>query len=445
MTVQTSTRIPQSRAIVTELPGPRSRALAGRRSEAVAAGASSAHGSFIAEADRGILVDVDGNRFIDLASGIAVTGVGASNPAVAEAVARQAALFTHSCATVSPYELYVQVCESLNALTPGTHAKRSLLVTTGAEAVENAVKIARHATGRPAIVVLDHAYHGRTNLTMAMTAKNRPYKDGFGPFAPEIYRVPGSYPFRDGLSGPDAAARTIDHIHRLVGESRTAAVVVEPVQGEGGFIVPADGYLETLAEWLHGEGILLVADEIQAGFCRTGRWFASEHWGIVPDLVTTAKGLAGGLPLAAVTGRAEIMDAVHAGGLGGTYAGNPIACAAAIATIDEMRSLELAAAADRLGSRMRSALDSAARRSPSIGEVRGLGAMQAVELVEAGTSAPGLADAVAREAYRRGLIVLVCGSYGNVIRLLPPLVIGEKLLDEALAELTGIIVELGGR
>lgn len=440
MTIVTD-RIPQRRSIVTELPGPRSRALAERRAAAVSAAVTSSNPSFVADLDGGIMVDVDGNRLIDLASGIAVTAVGASNPEVASAVAAQAARFTHTAFTVSPYEGYIAVAELLAELTPGDHEKRSALFNSGAEAVENAVKIARHATGRQAVVVLDHAYHGRTNLTMAMTAKDMPYKHAFGPFAPEVYRVPGSYPFRDGRSGADAAAVTIDHIHRLVGESSVAAIVVEPQLGEGGFIVPAAGYLETVRTWAADAGILFIADEIQTGFCRTGAWFASEHFGIVPDLITTAKGIAGGMPLSAVTGRAELMDAVHAGGLGGTYAGNPVACAAAVATVAEMRRLTLWEAAARLGVMATDAFAAAQRSVPAIGDVRGLGAMFAVEFVKPGSLEPdaALAARVAAAAYQRGIVVLVCGSYGNVVRLLPPLVIGETLFAEALTDLVDIV------
>src|SRR5215471_1157352 len=315
-----------------------SQELAKRRSQAVSKGVNSMMSSYVDHAGGGTLTDVDGREWIDFGSGIAVTSVGNAAPKVVEAVRAQVERFTHTCFMITPYESYVAVCEQLNALTPGDHDKRSALFNSGAEAVENAVKIARHATGRPAVVVFDHAYHGRTNLTMALTAKNMPYKDRFGPFAPEIYRVPMSYPFRDppGFSGLDAAARAAEVIDKQVGVANLACVLIEPIQGEGGFVVPAPGFLPALAEWCAGQGVLLVADEVQSGFCRTGAWFACEHEGVVPDLVATAKGIAGGMPLAGVTGRAEIMGHVHAGGLGGTYGGNPVACAAALATTETM-------------------------------------------------------------------------------------------------------------
>ena len=433
--------VDQARKVVTELPGPRSLELEARRAEAVAPGVSSVMPVYVDRAEGAILVDVDGNALIDLGSGIAVVSVGHAAPAVVEAVGRQAARFTHTCFMVNPYEGYVAVCEALNALTPGDDPKRSALFNSGAEAVENAVKIARHATGRQAVVVFDHAYHGRTNLTMALTAKNMPYRDGFGPFAPEVYRVPMSYPFRDpaGLTGVAAAARAIEQIERQVGTANTACVLIEPIQGEGGFIVPAPGFLPEVERWCRQHGVLLVADEIQTGFCRTGDWFASQAEGVVPDLMTTAKALAGGLPLAAVTGRADLMDAVHVGGLGGTYGGNPVACAAALAAIDTLRQLDGNAAARRIGERVLGALRSAQDRHPAIGDVRGRGAMVAVELVRPGTLEPDptAARQIAGRCHRAGVIVLTCGSFGNVIRLLPPLAIGDDLLDDGL----GVLVE----
>jgi 4-aminobutyrate aminotransferase/(S)-3-amino-2-methylpropionate transaminase len=330
----------------------------------------------------------------------------------------------------------VAVCEQLAALTPGEFEKRAALFNSGAEAVENAVKIARHATGRQAIVVFDHAYHGRTNLTMALTAKNMPYKHGFGPFASEIYRVPMSYPFRDpaGTTGAEAAARAIAEIENQVGAANVAAVLIEPIQGEGGFVVPAPGFLPALAEWCRRTGAVFIADEVQTGFCRTGDWFACEDEGVVPDLVTLAKGMAGGLPLAAVTGRAELMDAVHPGGLGGTYGGNPLACAAALGAIETMRELDLAAAARRIGDTMLPRLRALHERTPAIGDVRGRGAMIALEIVRPGTTEPdpALTAQVARLCHAEGVVVLTAGSFGNVLRFLPPLVIGQDLLTEAL-------------
>jgi 4-aminobutyrate aminotransferase/(S)-3-amino-2-methylpropionate transaminase len=391
---------------------------------------------YVKEASGAIIVDVDGNSFIDLGSGIAVTSVGHGVPAIIDAVRDQVARFTHTCFMIGPYEPYVAVCEELNALTPGDHAKASALFNSGAEAVENAVKVARHATGRQAVVAFDHAYHGRTNLTLALTARNMPYRQGFGPFAPEIYRLPLSYPYRDpaGMTGEEAARRALDRVETQIGAANVAAIVLEPVQGEGGFIVPAPGFVPALAEWCRSHGSLFVADEIQTGFCRTGAWFACEHEGVVPDLVTTAKAMAGGLPLAGVTGSREVMDAVHPGGLGGTYGGNPVACTAALATIATMRQLELAAAARHIGALLTRRLQVVQADHPCIGEVRGRGAMVAAELVRPGTKIPDPAAAqhVARACHTAGVIVLTCGTFGNVIRLLPPLVITDELLVEGL-------------
>jgi 4-aminobutyrate aminotransferase/(S)-3-amino-2-methylpropionate transaminase len=429
----------QVRRLVTEIPGPASRKLLARRQRSVARGVSHVLPVFVTAAGGGVIVDADGNSLIDFGSGIAVVSVGNSARRVVERVSEQAARFTHTCFMVTPYEGYVAVCEELARRTPGDHEKRSALFNSGAEAVENAVKIARHATGRPAVVAFDHAYHGRTNLTMALTAKNMPYKDGFGPFAGEVYRVPMAYPLR----WPGGPARCADEalevitglIHAQVGETRTAAVIIEPIQGEGGFIVPPPGFLAGLAEFCRAHGIALIADEIQTGFCRTGDWFACEHEGVVPDLITTAKGIAGGLPLAGVTGRAALMDAVHAGGLGGTYGGNPVACAAALGAIETMAAEDLAGRARRIGDIMLPGLRKLAETYPSIGEVRGRGAMLAVELVRPGSIEPdrGAAAAVAEACHRAGLVVLTCGTFGNVLRFLPPLVIGESLLEEGLA------------
>jgi 4-aminobutyrate aminotransferase/(S)-3-amino-2-methylpropionate transaminase len=403
---------------------------------------------FITAAGGGVVVDVDGNSMIDLGSGIAVTSVGNSADLVVTRVTEQVAQFTHTCFMVAPYEGYVEVCEQLNRLTPGDHDKRSALFNSGAEAVENAVKIARHATGRDAVVVFDHAYHGRTNLTMAMTAKNMPYKEGFGPFAGEVYRMPMAYPYR-WPGGParcreEALGVVTSLIHSQVGEENVAAVVIEPIQGEGGFIVPPDGFLAGLAEYCRSSGIVFVADEIQSGFCRTGDWFACEHESVVPDLITTAKGIAGGLPLAGVTGRADLMDAVHPGGLGGTYGGNPVACAAALGAIETMEKEDLAGAARAIETIMLPRLREIAAATPAVGDVRGRGAMCAIELVKPGSTEPDAAAAaqVARSCHRAGMIVLTCGTYGNVIRLLPPLVIGQPLLTEGLDILTDAFATL---
>ncbi len=433
--------LPQVRRLLTEVPGPRSRELARRRSAAVSASVGSTMPVYAAAAGGGVVVDVDGNSFIDLGSGIAVTTVGNSAPRVVEAVTEQVAQFTHTCFMVTPYESYVAVAEALNDITPGDHEKRSALFNSGAEAVENAVKIARQYTGRSAVIVFDHAYHGRTNLTMALTAKNMPYKNGFGPFAPEVYRAPVSYPFRDGfdldgkpVDGLGAAARAIEQIQMQVGARNVAAVLIEPIQGEGGFIVPAPGFLSALREWATANGIVFIADEVQSGFGRTGALFACSHEDLVPDLIVTAKGIAGGLPLSAVTGRAEIMDSPQAGGLGGTYGGNPLACAAALAALATLREDGLLQRAQEIGATMLHRLTALAERDNRVGDVRGRGAMFAIELVEPGTHVPdpALAKAVAATAHAQGVIVLTCGTRGNVLRFLPPLAIPDSLLDEAL-------------
>src|SRR3954454_2071262 len=341
----TDPAVPQKRVLHTAIPGPRSAELHKRKLAAVSAGLSTSLPVYIERAGGGILVDVDGNQLIDFGSGIAVTTVGNAAPAVVRRVQEQVADFTHTCFMVTPYEEYVTVCEQLAELTPGDHEKRSALFNSGAEAVENAVKIARTATGRQAVVAFEHGYHGRTNLTMALTAKNMPYKHRFGPFAPEVYRAPMAYPLRwpggRDHCADEAFQAFVDMVHTQVGETNTAAVVIEPIQGEGGFVVPPPGWLRRVADFCTEHGILLIADEIQTGFCRTGDWFACDHEGVVPDLITIAKGIAGGLPLSAVNGRAEVMDSVHAGGLGGTYGGNPVACAAALGAIETMRSQDM--------------------------------------------------------------------------------------------------------
>jgi 4-aminobutyrate aminotransferase/(S)-3-amino-2-methylpropionate transaminase len=426
--------LPQELRLVTEVPGPRSLELQSRKSAAVAQGVGTTLPVYITAAGGGVLVDVDGNSLIDLGSGIAVTTVGNSAPRVVSAVQDQVAAFTHTCFMVTPYESYVAVAEALNRLTPGDHEKRSALFNSGAEAVENAVKIARSYTKKSAVVVFDHAYHGRTNLTMAMTAKNMPYKSGFGPFASDVYRAPLSYPFRDsGVDGAAAAARAIDVIEKQVGAENLAAIVIEPIQGEGGFIVPADGFLAGLVDWCRANNVVFVADEVQTGFARTGAMFACDHEGVVPDLIVSAKGIAGGLPLSAVTGRAEIMDAAHGGGLGGTYGGNPIACAAALAVIETIETDGLVERAAAIGDLMVGRLKDLAARDSRIGDVRGRGAMIAVELVRAGTTEPDadLTKKVAAAAHAKGVIVLTCGTYGNVLRFLPPLAISDALLTQA--------------
>lgn len=426
--------LPQHRSLVTAIPGPRSQELLARKAAAVSVGVSHTVPIEAVAAGGGVVVDADGNSLIDLGSGIAVTSVGNAHPAVVRAVQDAVAQFTHTCFMISPYESYVAVAERLNRLTPGDHEKKSALFNSGAEAVENAVKIARKFTGKQAVVAFDHAYHGRTNLTMALTAKSMPYKSGFGPFASEVYRVAASYPFRDRLSGPEAAAKAISTIEKQIGADNLAAVIIEPIQGEGGFIVPADGFLPAIVDWCRENGVVFIADEVQTGFARTGAMFASELFGIVPDLITTAKGIAGGMPLAAVTGRAEIMDATHGGGLGGTYGGNPVACAAAVASIDAFENDDLVARAEELGEILRSRLAALQADDARIGDVRGRGAMVAAEFVDPATGAPdaALTAAVAKAAIAEGVIVLTCGTYGNVIRFLPPLSMPDHLLHEGL-------------
>ncbi|MGH3460447.1 MAG: 4-aminobutyrate--2-oxoglutarate transaminase [Kribbellaceae bacterium] len=429
--------VDQHRKLVTEIPGPRSVELHRRKTAAVSAGLGTMLPVYVERAAGGILVDADGNHLIDLGSGIAVTTVGNSAPRVVENVRAQAGDFTHTCFMITPYEEYVAVCEKLNELTPGDGEKRSALFNSGAEAVENAVKIARAYTGRQAVVAFDHAYHGRTNLTMALTAKNMPYKKGFGPFASEVYRVPMAYPFR-WPGGPERCADEAFEIftstvHAQVGEENTAAVIIEPIQGEGGFVVPPPGWLKRVADWCAAHDVLFVADEIQTGFCRTGDWFASDHEGVVPDLVTTAKGIAGGLPLAGVTGRAEVMDAVHAGGLGGTYGGNPVACAAALGAIETMAADDLCGRAREIEALFLPRLRALADKYDAIGDIRGRGAMLAVELVKDGKQPDAaLTAAVSAYCHRNGVVTLTAGTFGNVLRFLPPLAASDELLSEGL-------------
>ncbi|MFJ9567853.1 4-aminobutyrate--2-oxoglutarate transaminase [Streptomyces fuscichromogenes] len=448
MTVPPS--LPQERRLLTPVPGPRSRELMERKRGVVADAVASAWPVFAERAGGGIIEDVDGNRLIDLGSGLGVTVVGNAAEAVVRRLTAQAARFTHTAFSVTPYEGYVAVAEALAELTPGEHAKKSVLLNSGAEAVENAVKIARAYTKRQAVVVFDHAYHGRTNLTMALTAKNMPFKQGFGPFAPEVYRVPVAYPYR-WPTGPEscaaeAAEQAIDQISKQIGPDNVAAIVIEPLLGEGGFIEPALGFLPAIRRFAADHGILFVADEIQSGFCRTGQWFACEHEGIVPDLIVTAKGIAGGLPLAAVTGRAEIMDSVQPGGLGGTYCGNPVACAAALGAIEAMKEFDLRGKAKNIEAVLKSRLSALSEKHEIIGDVRGRGAMVAVELVtDRASKAPNAeaTAAVAKACHEAGVLVLTTGTYANVIRFLPPLVIGEDLLSEGLDVLAEAFAAVG--
>jgi len=401
-----------------------------RRAAALPAGVGTTLPVFAVRASGGIVEDVDGNRFIDLAAGIAVTTVGSSAPRVVDAVAEQVGRFTHTCFQVTPYESYVAVCEKLNALTPGDHDKRSFLVNSGAEAVENTVKIARYVTGRDAIIAFDHGFHGRTLMGMTLTGKVMPYKQGFGPFAPEVYRAQYSYPFR----GTGDLASTLSFLDKTVGASQVAAIVVEPIAGEGGFIVPEPGWLAGLSAWCQDNGALLIADEVQTGIGRTGKWFACEHEGVVPDLVATAKGLGGGLPIGGITARAELVDQIHAGGLGGTFGGNPLSCAAALAAIETIEADGLLDRAAAIGATMLRRLAAMQASNPRIGDVRGRGAMIAIELVDADGSTPDpeLTKSVAAACHSEGVLVLTAGSYGNVIRFLPPLSISDELLDDGL-------------
>jgi len=425
--------VPTTRQVVTAIPGPKSLALHERRNAVVSAGVSSALPVYIERAHGAVLVDVDGNAFIDLGAGIGVTTVGHTIDTVVEAAREQLGDVLHTLFTITPYEEYVRVCELLAEHTPGTHAKKSVLVNSGAEAVENGVKIARKFTGRNGIAVLEHAYHGRTNLTMAMNFKASPYSTGFGPFAGDVYRAPNSYPLHDGLSGADAAKRTIGYLEKTVGASDLACLVVEPIQGEGGFMVPADGYLPALQEWCTANGIVFIADEIQSGMARTGKYFASEHFGLMPDLVLSAKGIAGGLPLAGVTGRAEIMDASQPGGLGGTFGGNPVACAAAIAVFEHIEADDLLGSAKRIEGVLKPALTELQKTYPVIAEVRGLGAMIAIEFADPDTHEPraDIPGAIAAYAAQQGVLVLTAGTYGNVIRFLPSLAITDEQLRDA--------------
>lgn len=441
--------VPQERKIVTAIPGPKSQELQARRSKVVSSGVSSALPVYIERANGAILVDVDGNQFVDFGAGIGVTTIGHTEQRVVAAAADQLQDVIHTLFTITPYEEYVRVAELLAEHTPGNWEKKSVLVNSGAEAVENGVKIARKHTGRRAVAVLDHAYHGRTNLTMAMNYKAMPYATGFGPLAGDVYHAPNSYPYRDGLSGADAAARTIAYLEKVIGASDLACLVVEPIQGEGGFMVPADGFLPILQAWCTENGVVMIADEIQSGMARTGRYYASEHFGWEPDLVLSAKGIAGGLPLAAVTGRAEIMDAAQPGGLGGTFGGNPVACAAAIAVFESIEEHDLLAEGRRIEATFRAGLEKLAARYDIIGEIRGKGAMIAIELVQPGTAATTKAPnaeavtAIVAFAAQHGVLFLSAGTYGNVLRFLPSLAVGDALIEDGLRVLDDAFASLG--
>jgi len=444
----TLTSLTQERRLVTAIPGPKSLEALQRRSEATSGGLGMAIPVVIERASDAILLDIDGNQIIDLGAGIGVTNVGNAAPRVVDRVIEQVQAFTHTCFTVAPYMGYIEVCEKLNAVTPGTFKKKSVLVNSGAEAVENAVKIARYYTKRQAIVVFEHSYHGRTNLTMGMSSKNMPYKDGFGPFAPEVYRLPLPYAFHwignQATITEDAMEMIVSKINKEIGANNVAAILIEPIQGEGGFVVPPKGFLPALSQYAAEKGILFIADEVQTGFARTGNLFAVEHEGVVPDMIITAKGIAGGLPLAAVTGRAEIMDSVHVGGLGGTYGGNPLSCAAALGVFETLEAEKLVERANHIGKILGDSLRAMQAKYPVIGEVRGRGAMQAIELVVPGTKTPNTAamNAIVKYCQSKGVLILTAGTYSNVVRFLPPIVITDELLKDALSVLDEAIASI---
>jgi len=437
----------QKRHVVTAIPGPNSVALQKRRTEVVSAGVGTMLPTFIEEAHGAILKDADGNHLIDMGSGIGVVTIGHTNEKLVAAVQEQVSKLTHTLFTVAPYEPYVRAAELLTSHAPCGKKKKAAFFNSGAEAVENAVKIARKATGRTEIAVFDHSYHGRTNLTMAMNFKAHPYGTGFGPLAGSVHHAPMSYPFRDpeGMTGPEAATRAITYLEKRVGASQLAALFIEPIQGEGGFIVPAPGFLLTLQEWTRANGIVLVADEVQSGMARTGKWFASE-WeeGFEPDLITVAKGIAGGMPLSGVVGRAEIMDAAHAGGLGGTFGGTPTAVAAAVAVMEQFEEGDWFERAEQIGEILSGRLTAMQNNYPVIGDVRGKGAMQAIELVRPGTMDPNpeATDAVMKHCHQNGVLVLNAGTYNNVLRFLPPLAISDELLHDALDVLAAGLAKL---
>jgi 4-aminobutyrate aminotransferase / (S)-3-amino-2-methylpropionate transaminase / 5-aminovalerate transaminase len=430
----------------TEIPGPRSRALLERRSRAVPRGVPAVTSVAVAHAEGAVITDVDGNRLIDFGGGIGVVNTGHRHPEVVEAVRRQLDQFAHVCFPVSTYEPYVDLAERLNRMTPGDHPKRTFLVNSGAEAVENAVKVARHYTGRQALVCFEHGFHGRTNLAMALTSKVVPYKQGFGPFAPEVYRIPFPYCYRCGEAGMRGSAeggrcclasreKLEQMFASVVDPDSVAAIIMELQLGEGGFVPAPREYVRVLAQFARDHKILFIVDEIQTGFGRTGKLFASEHYDLVPDIIIMAKSLAGGMPLAAVTGRAEVMEAPQIGGLGGTYGGNPLACAAAMAVLDIMDAEAIPVRAARMGELIRGRFCQWAERHDCIGDVRGLGAMIAMELVLDRTTRapdPGLTRRLLTAALERGLILLSSGTYGNVVRVLAPLTTPDEVLREGL-------------
>jgi len=432
----------------TKIPGPKSKALGDRRAAAIPRGLSQGTPIYLAKAEGAVLEDVDGNRYIDFAGGIGCQNTGHRAPGVVSAIQKQLEKFLHVCVQVTGYESYVRLAERLNEVTPGNFPKKTILVNTGAEAIENAVKIARAATGRPGIIAFEDAFHGRTMMALSLTSKTHPYKAGFHPFPGEVYRIPYAYCYRCSysLKYPSCdlycARHLEDTFKRVVAQEGVAAVIAEPVLGEGGFVAPPLDYFRTLIDLCHKHGVLFIADEVQSGFGRTGALFASERYGTEPDIIVTAKSIGGGLPLAAITGRAEIMDAPSPGGLGGTFAGNPAACEAALAVLDIFEKQDLMARANEMGDHFQKRAREWQKRWPMIGDVRGLGAMQALELVQSQETREPAAQEVKESTqycYEHGLITISAGSYGNVIRLLMPLVITDEQLDEGLDVLEGAL------
>jgi 4-aminobutyrate aminotransferase/(S)-3-amino-2-methylpropionate transaminase len=423
--------------IRTEIPGPKSRALMARREAAIPRGPANATPVFAARAEGAVIEDVDGNRYLDFAGGIGCLNIGHRSPRVLSAIREQLEKHLHLCFAVTPYEGYVAVAEKLNALTPGKFPKKTILVNSGAEAIENSIKIARAYTKRPAVICFEDAFHGRTLLTMSLTSKTHPYKAGFEPFASDIYRIPFAYPYRGekGATAETFAHYLEDAFKRSVAPESVAAVIAEPVLGEGGFIIPPRDYFKRLQNICRKHGILFIADEVQSGFARTGKWFASEHFGIEPDLITMAKSLGGGMPIAAVTGRSEIMDAPGAGALGGTYCGHPASCAAALAAIETIEKEGLLARSTAIGKHFEQRARGWQKKWPLIGEVRGLGGMCAIELVrDAQTREPADSETkeIAKYCYEHGLITVTAGTFNNVMRILVPLVISDEQFEEGL-------------
>jgi 4-aminobutyrate aminotransferase/(S)-3-amino-2-methylpropionate transaminase len=440
--------------IRTPIPGPNSLALAARRDAAVPRGLSHATPIYVARTQDACLEDVDGNRFIDFAGGIGCLNTGHRNPAILSAIESQLQSFLHTCGQVTPYESYIRLAERLNQITPGNFPKKTILLNTGAEAVENAIKIARAYTRRAGVIAFEDAFHGRTMMALALTSKTHPYKAGFAPFPPDVYRIPYGYCYRCSysLQYPSCdvycARHLEDTFQRVVASEDVAAVIAEPVLGEGGFITPPPEFFRILMEVCRKHDVLFIADEVQTGFGRTGKLFASEHYAIEPDILVTAKSLGGGLPLAAVTGRAEIMDAPGFGGLGGTFAGNPVSCAAANAVLDLFENDDLLVRANAIGERFRQRASEWQARFDLIGEIRGFGAMCAIELVKSRDSrepAPEETKKITQYCYEHGLITITAGSYGNVIRVLVPLVVTDDQMDEALEVLESALVSISTR